>query len=157
MARIIAQTADTVPFQGALAQGGECPLAAKSGHPERRAAMYWWTAGLALPALLAWAAWDVGRPGRASAPALLTMRAVGGLGLMTLAALALDAGARHGALVAAAGALALLGGLLGRLRQPAEERRRVEAPAPAVRPTTAPARPRPASPAARSLSRAGQL
>ena len=38
--------------------------------------MHWWTAGLALSALLAWAAWDVGRPGRATAAALLTMRAV---------------------------------------------------------------------------------
>ena len=119
--------------------------------------MYWWTATLALPALLAWAAWDVGRPGRASAPALLTMRAVGGLGLTTLAALALDADAPQGALVAAAGALALLGGLLGRLRQPAEERRRVDAPAPVVRPGAAAARPRRASTGARSLSRAGQL
>ena len=39
--------------------------------------MGWWTAGLALSALLAWAAWDVGRPGRATGPALMTMRAVG--------------------------------------------------------------------------------
>ncbi len=85
--------------------------------------MGWWTAGLALSALLAWAAWDAGRPGRATTPALMTMRAVGGLGLMALAALALQADAPLGALVATAGAGALFLGLVGRIRQPAEERR----------------------------------
>ena len=85
--------------------------------------MGWWTAGLALSALLAWAAWDVGRPGRATGPAPITMRAVGGLGLMALAALALQADAPLGALVAAVGAAGLLIGLLGRIRQPAEARR----------------------------------
>jgi hypothetical protein len=123
MGCIIAQSADTVPFQTGPRAAGERRRAAKSGHPEREAAMGWWTAGLALCALLAWAAWDAGRPGRASTGALMTMRAVGGLGLMALAALALEADAPHGALVAAAGGLALLAPLLGRLREPAEERR----------------------------------
>ena len=40
----------------------------RSGHPEREAAMGWWTAGLALSALLAWAAWDAGRPGARLGP-----------------------------------------------------------------------------------------
>jgi hypothetical protein len=84
--------------------------------------VHWWTAGLALLGAAGVAAWDVGRPGRATAPALLTMRAVGGLGLMALAALALKADAALAALVAATGAGGLLIGLLGRLRQPAEER-----------------------------------
>jgi hypothetical protein len=123
MARIIAQTADTVPFQGGPGAAGERRPAAKTGNPEREAPMGWWTAGLALSALLAWAAWDVGRPGRAAAPALLMMRAVGGVGLLALAALALNADAPRAALVAAVGALPLLLGLLGRIRQPAEERR----------------------------------
>jgi hypothetical protein len=122
MGCIIAQTADTVPFQTGPPAAGERRRAAKSGHPEREATMAWWTASLALCALLAWAAWDAGRPGRASTVALMTMRAVGGLGLMALAALALQADASHGALVAAAGGLALLAPLLGRLREPAEER-----------------------------------
>ena len=66
--------------------------------------MDWWMLGLALAALLALSAWDVGRPGRAERSALLLMRAVGGLGLIAMAALALQAGSDLGALVAAAGA-----------------------------------------------------
>jgi hypothetical protein len=100
--------------------------------------MGWWTAGLALSALLAWAAWDVARPGRATAPALMTLRAVGGLCLMALAALALQADAPVAAIVAAAGAAGLLVGLIGRLREPAESRQ-----APAVRALAPPERAEP--------------
>jgi hypothetical protein len=133
MTRIIAQTADTVPFQTGLGTAGERRPAMKDSPPGREAVVGWWTAGLALSALLAWAAWDAGRPGRATAPALLAMRAVGGLCLMALAALALQAEAALGALVAAAGAGGLLVGLLGRIRQPAETTR-----APALRAVEAP-------------------
>jgi len=133
MPGIIAQTADTVPFQTGLRTAGERRLARKDSPLGREGAMGWWTTGLALSALLAWAAWDAGRPGRATAPALMTMRAVGGLGLMALAALALQADAPVAALVAAAGAGGLLIRLLGRIRQPAETRR-----APALRAVEAP-------------------
>lgn len=95
--------------------------------------MDWWMAGLALSALLAWSARGAGRPGRATAPALMTMRAVGGLCLIAMAALALDAGARGAAVVAATGAAPLLLGLLGRVRQAPDERaatRQGAAPAP---------------------------
>jgi hypothetical protein len=50
------------------------------------------------------------------------VRAVGGLCLVAMAALALEADAPYAALVAAAGATPLLVGLLGRIRQPREER-----------------------------------
>jgi hypothetical protein len=61
-----------------------------------------------------WSAWDVGRPGRASGAALLVMRAVGGLGLLAMAAHALDTGAAAAAGVAAAAALPLISGVFRR-------------------------------------------
>lgn len=92
--------------------------------------MDWWMLGLALAALLALSAWDVGRAGRAEPSALLLMRAVGGLGLIAMAALALQAGSGAGAMVAAAGAAPLLLGMLGgALREPRQKAvpRQVEA------------------------------
>jgi hypothetical protein len=74
----------------------------------------WWMAGAVLAVALMWSAWDVGRPGRASGGALLMMRAVGGLGLLAMAAHALDAGATAAAGVAAAGALPLVSGVFRR-------------------------------------------
>jgi hypothetical protein len=106
--------------------------------------MDWWMLGLALAALLALSAWDVGRPGRAERPALLLMRAVGGLGLIAMAALALEAGSDVGAVVAAAGAAPLLLGMLGgALREPRRAAPPRPVPAPRVRPV-AEARPAPA-------------
>ncbi len=97
--------------------------------------MEWWMVGLALAALLALSAWDVGRPGRAERSALLLMRAVGGLGLIAMAALALQAGSDFGALVAAAGAAPLLLGLLGgAIREPRRSQTPRPVPAPRVRP-----------------------
>lgn len=98
--------------------------------------MEWWMAALALSALTGLAAHDVGRPGRASAPALLALRAVGGLGLVAMAALSLRAGSPQGALVAGAAALPLLLGLTGGILRPRERR------APAARLVPAPARAR---------------
>jgi hypothetical protein len=96
--------------------------------------MDWWMLGLALAALLALSAWDVGRPGRAERSALLLMRAVGGLGLIAMAALALQAGSDLGALVAAAGAAPLLLGLLaGAVREPRRAQAPRTVPAPRVR------------------------
>ena len=68
--------------------------------------------GLALSVLVALAAWDVGRPGNASPLALLALRAIGGLGLVAMAALALSFGAEQAAGVAALGAAPLIFGLL---------------------------------------------
>jgi hypothetical protein len=94
-----------------------------------------WMLGLALAALLALSAWDVGRPGKAERPALLLMRAVGGLGLIAMAALARQAGSGLGALVAAAGAAPLLLGMLGgALREPRRSAQRRQAPAARARP-----------------------
>lgn len=84
--------------------------------------MVWSTVGALVVALLAWSAWDAGRPGNATAPALLVMRTVGGLGLLVMAAHALDAGATAGAGLAGAAAVPLILGLL-RLRSTAGERR----------------------------------
>lgn len=79
--------------------------------------------GAGLAALLAPAAWDVGRPGRVEPSALLALRAIGGLGLTALAALALQSGATAGALVAGAGAAPLLlGTLAGAVREPRRAR-----------------------------------
>ena len=90
-----------------------------------------WMLGLALAALLALSAWDVGRPGKAERSAVLLLRAVGGLGLIAMAALSLEAGSDLGALVAAAGAAPLLLGMLGgALREP----RRSAAPRPVPAP-----------------------
>lgn len=75
--------------------------------------MDWWIAGAALVAALVWALWDVSRPGRATGAALLTLRAVGGLALLALAAHALDAGATAAAAIAAAAATPLILGLFG--------------------------------------------
>jgi hypothetical protein len=68
--------------------------------------------GLALSVLVAVAAWDVGRPGNASPSALLALRAIGGLGLVAMAALALSFGAEQAAGVAAVGAAPLIFGLM---------------------------------------------
>ena len=68
--------------------------------------------GLALSALVALAAWDVGRPGNASPSALLALRAVGGLGLVAMAALSLSFGAEDAAAVAGVAAAPLIIGLL---------------------------------------------
>ena len=84
--------------------------------------MHLWMLGGALSALVALGVWDVGRPDRADPSALLLLRAVGGLGLVAMAALALQAGSKAGALVAAATAAPLLLGLLGGvLREPREK------------------------------------
>jgi hypothetical protein len=83
----------------------------------------WWVAGAVLALGLMWSAWDVGRPGRASGGALLVMRSVGGLGLLAMAAHALDTGATVAAGVAAAAALPLIAGLF---RRPAARRRGAE-------------------------------
>lgn len=79
-------------------------------------------AGLALSALVAIAARDVGRPGRATEPALLLLRALGGLGLVAMAALSLRAGSPGGAAVAGAAALPLLAGLTGGVLRARPER-----------------------------------
>lgn len=71
--------------------------------------------GLGLVALLALAAYDVGRPGNATEGSLLCLRAVGGAGLGTMAVLALVTGAPIAALVAGLGATPLLGGLVAPL------------------------------------------
>lgn len=67
--------------------------------------------GLALSALLAVAARDVGRPGRSSPAGLLGLRVIGGAGLAVMAAMAVVAGNPVAALVAALGAAPLLAGL----------------------------------------------
>jgi len=98
-----------------------------------------WMLGLALAALLALSAWDVGRPERAERSALLLLRAVGGLGLIAMAALALQAGSDLGALVAAAGAAPLLLGMLGgALREPRRAAPPQPVPAPRVPPAVRP-------------------
>lgn len=96
--------------------------------------MQWWMVGLALAALVAVAAWDVGRGERASAAALLALRAVGGLGLTAMAALSLSLGAREAAAVAAVAAAPLL---LALMRGPRQARH--EAPVVVPAPTEAPA------------------
>jgi len=90
----------------------------------------WWIAGLALSALVGLAARDVGRPGRASAPALLVLRAVGGLGLVAMAALSLAAGSPQGALVAGVAAFPLLVGLTGGILRARPESRDRPVPLP---------------------------
>ena len=81
-----------------------------------------WMLGVALSALVALGVWDVGRLARADPSALLLLRAVGGLGLVAMAALSLQAGSRAGALVAAAAAAPLLLSLVGgALREPREK------------------------------------
>jgi Flp pilus assembly protein TadB len=64
--------------------------------------------GVALAALLGWAAEDAGRD-PTTRTALRALRAVGGATLLALAVVALLAGAPLAALVAAAGGLALAG------------------------------------------------
>lgn len=88
--------------------------------------MEWWMLGLALSVLVGFAARDVGRAGVSSAPALLLLRAVGGLGLVAMSALSLRAGSPQGALVAAVAAMPLLVGLTGGVLRARPERR--EAP-----------------------------
>ncbi len=97
--------------------------------------MDWWIAGLVLSALVGVAARDVGRPGRASAPALLVLRSVGGLGLVAMAALSVRVGSPGGALVAILAAVPLLAGLTGGVLRARPEARarpipRLHAPAP---------------------------
>ena len=67
--------------------------------------------GLALTALLAVSARDVGRPGRASSAGLLGLRALGGAGLTAMAVTAVATGYPLAAAVAALGATPLLAGL----------------------------------------------
>ncbi len=98
--------------------------------------MQWWMVGLALAVLVAVAAWDVGRPGRASASALLALRALGGLGLTAMAALALSFGAREAAAVAAVAAAPLLVGLMRAPRR-TEREAAVVVPAPSAAPEPA--------------------
>ncbi|MEQ9336218.1 MAG: hypothetical protein RJQ03_03415, partial [Miltoncostaeaceae bacterium] len=62
--------------------------------------MVWSTVGALVVAALVWSAWDAGRPGNATGAALLVMRTVGGLGLLVMAAHAIDAGARGAAALA---------------------------------------------------------
>jgi hypothetical protein len=76
-----------------------------------------WIVGLALSLLAGASAWDTRRAGRASAPAMLALRAGGGGGLAAMAVLALAAGSGMAALVAAVAAAPLLGGLLAGLRR----------------------------------------
>jgi hypothetical protein len=71
----------------------------------------WWMAGVGLVVVLAWSAWDLGRAGRTSAPALGTLRAVGGLGLLAMAVDALVGGFPIAAAVAALAAAPLVAGL----------------------------------------------
>lgn len=73
--------------------------------------MQWWMAGVGLAAVLAWSAWDLGRAERTSAPALATLRAAGGLGLLAMAVDALVAGFPVAAAVAALAATPLVAGL----------------------------------------------
>ena len=70
-----------------------------------------WMVGLALAALLALAARDVGRRGDATAAGLAGLRAVGGAGLGAMAVLALAGGSPIAAGIAALGAAPLLAGL----------------------------------------------
>jgi hypothetical protein len=76
-----------------------------------------WIVGLVLSLLAGASAWDTRRAGRASAPAMLALTAIGGGGLAAMAALALTDDAPMAALVAAVGAAPLLGGLLAGLRR----------------------------------------
>ncbi|WP_217922291.1 hypothetical protein [Miltoncostaea oceani] len=98
--------------------------------------MQWWMAGLVLSALVGLAARDIGRPGAASPAALLLLRAVGGMGLVAMAALSLRAGSSEGAAVAAVAAFPLLIGLTGGILRARPERR----PAPVTLPRPAAAR-----------------
>lgn len=67
--------------------------------------------GLALAAVLAVAARDAAKPGRAAPAGLLALRAVGGGGLGAMAVMALAGGHPLAALVAALGAAPLISGL----------------------------------------------
>ncbi len=87
--------------------------------------MEMWMVGLALTALLAVAARDVGRAGTASGPGLLCLRGVGGVGLAAMALVALRGGHPEAALVAALGAAPLAGSLVSAAHG-WRERRRVE-------------------------------
>lgn len=101
--------------------------------------MGWWMAGCALSVLVALSVRDVARPGVVSAPALLVLRALGGLGLVAMAALSLRAGSSEGALVAGAAALPLLVGLTGGVLRARPDRRA----APTALPRRPAARPAP--------------
>lgn len=103
--------------------------------------MGWWVAGTVLALLTAWATWDVGRPGRASGAALGLMRAVGGLGLLILAAHALNTGARTAALVAALAATPLIAGLFRGVRATATTQAEATRAPEHIAPQGAPGRP----------------
>ncbi len=100
------------------------------------AAVELWTVGLALAAILVVAVRDAGRPGNCSPLGLACLRAVGGLGLVSMALVALRSGEPLAAMIAAAGAAPLLTGLLAsvlrRRNGLAPSSRTVAAEAPAV-------------------------
>ena len=86
-----------------------------------------WMVGLALAALLAWAARDAGRRGDATGAGLAGLRVVGGLGLGAMAVLAGAAGRPIAMGIALLGAAPLLAGLVApavrRLRERPSARR----------------------------------
>jgi len=92
-----------------------------------------WMVGGGLVVVLAWSVWDLGRAGRTSAPALGTLRAVGGLGLLAMAIEALIAGYPVAATIAALAATPLAAGLAAGARRGRRARAvvAVAAPAPA--------------------------
>lgn len=119
--------------QGAPIGAGNRPAAAKVHTSPGEARVQWWMAAVGLAVVLAWSAWDLGRAGRTSAPALTTLRAVGGLGLLAMAIEALLAGFTVAAAVAALAAAPLVGALAAgahRARRPPVAVR-VERPEPA--------------------------
>ena len=73
--------------------------------------MQWWMAGVGLAVVLAWSARNLGRAGRTSASGLVTLRAVGSLGLLAMAVEALLTGFPVAASVAALAAAPLMAGL----------------------------------------------
>jgi hypothetical protein len=99
----------------------------------------WWMAGVGLAVVLAWSAWDLGHAGRTSAPALATLRAAGGLGLLAMAVDALVAGFPAAAAVAALAATPLVAGLAAGGRRA----RRARIAARGTPPAAAPARDQP--------------
>jgi hypothetical protein len=99
----------------------------------------WWMAGVGLAVVLAWSAWDLGRAGRTSAPALATLRAAGGLGLLAMAADALVAGFPVAAAVAALAAAPLVAGLAAGARRARRARSAARGSRPAPTPAPDPA------------------
>jgi hypothetical protein len=97
----------------------------------------WWMAGVGLAVVLAWSAWDLERAGRTFAPALATLRAAGGLGLLAMAADALVAGFPVAAAVAALAAAPLVAGLAAGARRARRARSAARGPRPAPAPDPA--------------------